>query len=427
MKFVLMQEILLHHIWQFRLYQSNGLQTLCGKNIQVLNPGNYNKNQGPDFLDARIMIGDALWAGHIELHIYTSHWNQHGHSADSNYANVILHVVWKQDKYVELPFPTLELHPYVAKTMLEKYARMQEKNGFIPCQPLLENLPPLVFEKTLERMLAERMEARSNQIIAKLKEENGDWQKIWLQLLAKTLGGKINGYSFEQVMASIPMRLLKRCQQDVQMSEALLFGQANMLNQPFKDDWPKSLQNTYAYYQSAYHIRPALVSMHFFRMRPASFPGLRMAILANYLSGKINQMDALFKATDIKQLRLLLPFNVSEYWQTHYRFDVQAKSKVVYSSEQLQYSCILNAVGPLLYAYGRCFNQPEYIERSIDFQEAIAAEKNSIVHSFEQVSMTVQSAAQSQGLLQLYHEYCEKKNCMQCGIGLSILKRCEFG
>ena len=147
---------------------------------------------------------------------------------------------------------------------------------FIPCQPLLENLPPLVFEKTLERMLAERMETRANQIITKLNEENGDWQKIWLLLLAKTLGGKINGYSFEQVMASTPMRVLKRCQQDVQMSEALLFGQANMLNRPFKDNWPITLQKAYAYYQSVYHIIPAQVSIHFFRMRPASFPGLKI-------------------------------------------------------------------------------------------------------------------------------------------------------
>ncbi len=420
-----MQEDFLHYIWQYRLYQFTGLKTSCGKRIQVLHPGNYNRNQGPDFLDARIIIGNERWAGHVELHIHASHWKQHGHSSDINYANVILHVVWKEDALMNLPFPTLELHHCVSKTLLGKYATIMKEMHAIPCKPLLKELKPLVFEKTIERMIAERMEFRSGKIIAMVQKERGDWNKVWLKLFAGALGGKVNGSSFEQMMDSIPIRLLGNFRGNIEMTEALLFGQANMLGNSFDDQWPRILQSTYLFIQSKYQINPAPVSMHYFRMRPSSFPGIRLAMLANYLSEKTNRFDEILNAGDLEHVRKMIPLDVSAYWKSHYRFDVQAKNKVIYSIEQIRHSCILNAIVPVLYAYGVHFKQFQFIERSIDLMEVLKGEKNRIIHLFEKMNLSVQTATQSQGLLQLHNEYCVKKNCLHCSIGLNLLKRVD--
>ncbi|HZX75280.1 MAG TPA: DUF2851 family protein [Cyclobacteriaceae bacterium] len=91
-----MNESFLHYIWQLQYFDKKDLRTTDGEAITITAPGKGNTNAGPDFLTAKIRIGDIDWAGSVEIHTNASAWMSHGHDEDSAYDNVILHVVWKK-------------------------------------------------------------------------------------------------------------------------------------------------------------------------------------------------------------------------------------------------------------------------------------------------------------------------------------------
>jgi hypothetical protein len=104
-----MTEKLLQFIWQFQYLSRSGLRTVDGEPVEIVFPGRINKNQGPDFSNAKIRIGPTLFAGSVELHLKTSDWQRHKHGQDKNYQNVILHVVLQHDQLFQNAIPVLEL------------------------------------------------------------------------------------------------------------------------------------------------------------------------------------------------------------------------------------------------------------------------------------------------------------------------------
>ena len=275
-----MTERLLQYIWQFQYFNARNLQTTQGESLQIIYNGTYNTNQGPDFLNAKIKTGSTTWAGNIEMHIKSSDWQTHQHSDDKNYKNVILHVVWLHDATVLLPFPTLELQQLVSSVLLGKYEELMQSALFIPCQNHIKEVSALTFTAWKERLLIERLQQRALYVENLLAQNNQHWEESFWWMLAKNFGIKINADAFEKIAQSIPLNILAKHKNQVQQLEALLMGQAGILDKTFEDDYANMLAREYIFLQKKYGLKKAHAPIYFLRMRPANFPTIRLAQLA---------------------------------------------------------------------------------------------------------------------------------------------------
>jgi hypothetical protein len=421
-----MKENLLQYIWKFQYFQRSGLSTAGGDALQIIHPGTYNSNQGPDFLEAKIKINDTLWAGNIELHIHSSDWNRHRHSEDKNFNNVILHVVWKHDEDIKdsngNSLPTLELQGKVPKLLLERYQMLMDGSRFIPC----ENLDPAISDLSLynwkQRLAAERLLRKSDAVLQTLQQNNNHWEETFWWLIAANFGLKVNSNFFGRVARSLPLSLLAKHKNNIIQTEALLFGQAGLLNQKFTEKYPQLLQKEYLFYQKKYKLVPVEGALYFLRMRPANFPTVRLAQLAmlihnsNHLFSKIKETGSL---AEVKKMLTAAP---NDYWHYHYVFDQEGEYKIKNTGRQMSENIIINTIVPVIFSYGVFYKNEFFKNKAIDWLEKIPPEKNKITKGFERLHYTNKSALDSQAFLQLYNEYCSNRRCLECAIGDSLLK-----
>lgn len=418
-----MTERLLQYIWQLRYYNNIGLTCTNGQDIIVVHPGIHNTNQGPDFLNAKIKIGETLWAGHVELHIKSGDWIKHRHSTDSNYKNVILHVVWIHDTDFNPGFPTVELQHAVPKLLLDKYNRLIQGNRLIPCaEHTVDTINEASIISWKTRLLAERLQAKANHINSLLKQNNMHWEETCWWLLARNYGSTVNSDSFEKMAMSIPFNLLLRHQNNQFHLEALLLGQAGLLEGTYKNEYPNMLQKEYRFLQHKYKLHNPRAALMLLRMRPANFPAIRLSQLANLMHSHQQLFSTFLETESIETIEKMLMVSASAYWQTHYVFDEPGHFKHKKTGKQMVHSIIINTVIPLLYTYGQVNKNELLIGKIMHWLAKLPAEKNSIVREFERLGFTNRSAYDSQALLQLKQHYCNQKRCLQCTIGHAILK-----
>jgi hypothetical protein len=422
-------EDFLQYVWKFRLFDWNGLQTTDGESVEIISPGLHNTDAGPDFQNAKIKIGDTLWAGNAEVHLVSSDWKRHGHPADKAYDNVILHVVYRDDEPVNRAdgtrIPTIVLMDRIAPDLQQRYQKLLfGEQQIIPCEKTIGTLDSMVVQNWLTRVLIERLQKRSIAVLKTLETNRGDWEETFYQYLAANFGFKTNALSFELLARSLPQLILAKHKNNPMQIEALIFGQAGFLEGELNDEYPLSLQKEYQFLQKKYKLQP--IDRHlwkFLRMRPSNFPTIRLAQFA----ALINRSNHLFsKVLDIpepKKLReLFTDLEVNPYWENHYRFDVEAKP----SSKNLGRSSvdvlILNTLVLILFAYGNSLQLERYIDRSLALLEFIPAEQNNVIENFVTLGINIKTAYETQALLELKKTYCDRKQCLQCGIGNKILK-----
>ncbi len=421
-----MKEDLLQYIWQFQYFNSSQLQTTSGEAIQIIHPGNHNSNQGPDFTEAKIKINTTLWAGNAELHINSSHWNLHNHSNDNNYNNIILHVVWNHDKEIKdfngNDLPTLELKTRVSKLLLKKYSELMESSMFIPCENQVMQVNELTLSSWKQRLVAERLIAKSDKILTVLKETKFHWEETFWWLIATNFGLTINSEFFKNIARSLPVVILAKHKNRIQQVEALLFGQAGLLESEFREKYPAMLQKEYRFYQKKYNLKPVDGELFFLRMRPANFPTIRLAQLAMLIHESEHLFSKIKNASSLKIVITMLEVKANDYWHYHYLFDEEAHYKEKALGRQMINNIIINTIAPVLFAYGMHHNEHEYKDKAIKWLEEISAEKNTITKGFENLNFLNKNAFDSQALIQLKNEYCNKKLCLQCAIGNTLLK-----
>lgn len=418
----MMTEKLLQYIWQFRYVSAKALQTTTGQPLQIVFPGEFNTNQGPDFLKAKIKIEDTLWVGNVELHVYTSDWQTHQHSADENYKNIILHVVWINNVNLSLDFPTLELQHYVPKLLLRRYEELMQHQPFIPCQEYIAKTNALVLSKWKERMLIERLQQKAAYIEILSKRNNSHWEETCWWLLARNMGSKINADAFELMAQSIPFNLLTKHKQQLIQLEALLMGQAGLLNKDYEDEYPKSLQKEYWFLQHKYKLKSIKPAVHFLRMRPANFPTLRLAQLAAIIQSADHLFDHLREIKDIKEAERLFNVDTNEYWNEHYVFDEKSNHKMKHVGQQMISTILINVAIPLLFTYGLSKREEQYMQKALSWLSQIKPEKNTISIAFEGAGLENNNAYDSQALLHMKSAYCAHKKCLSCAIGNYLLK-----
>jgi hypothetical protein len=423
-----MKERLLQYIWQFQHFNKNELTTVDGEPLQIIHHGSFNTNQGADFSEAKIKIAKTTWAGNIELHIKSSDWNLHNHSVDKNYGNVILHVVWQHDKEINIAgnnLPTLELQSRISKLLLNKYEELMNATSFIPCENHAHTINQLTLLSWKQRLLAERLEYKSTIIFSFLKQNNFHWEETFWWLIAKNFGIKVNADAFEKIARSLSINILAKHKNQIHQLEALLFGQAGLLEKEFNEEYPRMLQKEYQFYKKKYKLEQPQLQLFFLRMRPANFPTLRLAQLAMLISNSTHLFSKVKESYSISEIKKLLEVTANDYWHYHYVFDETSAFKKKKLGAQMINNILINTIIPILFTYGFHHNDQQYKDKAIAWLEDISPETNVITKGFEALTFSNKNSFDSQAYIQLKNEYCNNKRCLECAVGNALLKNKE--
>jgi hypothetical protein len=422
-----MTERLLQFIWQFQYYNRQSLQTVSGQALEVISPGEMNHNQGPDFKQARIKIGEVLWAGDVELHLQSSAWYHHHHSKDDNYAKVILHVVWQQDVPVidnnNNAIPTLELYNRVPNLLLQRYHHWMQQPHHIPCYADIHSVPAITWQSWQQRLLVERLQQKAEHIQQLLIQNNNHWEQVCWQLTCRYFGAPVNTESFEQIAASLPVNILAKHKLQLHQLEALLLGQAGFLQNDFTEHYPLLLQKEYNFLKAKYSLKSIDRPPVFLRMRPVNFPTVRLAQLAMLLHQSVHLFSKIKEADSLSKLAALFSVTASAYWNTHYHLKESVAHQPKKTGQQLINTLLINVAAPLLFSYGRQQAETKYCDQALLLLEEIGPEKNNVTNAFVQLQVENRNAFTSQALLHLKKNYCDTKRCLECAVGNAILKR----
>lgn len=423
-----MNEAFLQYVWRHKLLQGGEFTSTDGHTLRIVRQGELNNDAGPDFFNARVAIDGVEWVGNIEVHVRTSDWNAHHHSQDKAYNNVVLHVVYEHDTDILLQNGkrpvTLELKSYIDPKLIERYDSLMQADDDIPCADRLGEMPGFILDGWLDRLTAERIESKAEVVRRLLGESHGGWEQTCYWLLARYFGGRVNALAFELLAKATDQRLLARWKDDPQRLEALLMGQAGLLEGYFEDDYPRQLQADYEAIRTGAGLRPIDAYLwKFYRIRPSSFPTIRISQFANLVATSSNLFSTLLGMTDAAQIAALFNQPAAEYWCSHYRFDQPSPSHPKAVGRAQAEMLVINAWVPLLFVYGTVHGQQQYKDQAIDLLQQLKAENNNIIRRWKNVGIAADTAARSQALLQLHNSYCLNHRCLDCTIGYNLIKR----
>ena len=422
-----MKEDFLHYIWKHKLLKLSHLETTQKEKLLLINSGEHNHNAGPDFFNSQIIIEDQRWAGNVEIHVKSSDWYVHGHEKDMNYDSIILHVVWEHDVdiYTKENFvvPTLELKQHIHENILNNYEKLFSKSQkWINCENVISSVDPFIIDNWLERLYVERLEQKSELTQKMLNTSKNDWEAVLIKVLFKNFGLKVNGDAFLNLINSIDFSIIRKEKQSLVSLEALLFGQAGLLNDDIQNAYYKTLQMEYNYLLKKHNLQANMKSQfQFFRLRPNNFPTIRIAQLAALLNQHQNLFSKITTTTQLKDYYKLFDISISEFWKTHYSFTATSKRTYKKLSKKFIDLLLINTIVPLKFIYLKYINELNE-EELISTIKLIKPEKNAVIDGFKELNVKCNDALKSQALLQLKNEYCEKNKCMQCAIGNELLR-----
>lgn len=421
-----MQEDFLHYIWKHKKIQINHLKSVTGETIIINTVGQHNLNSGPDFFNAKLSIDEQLWAGNVEIHVKSSDWFLHNHEQDKTYDNVILHVVWEHDTDVfrkdNTVIPTLELKDFIDISLLNNYEKLStEQNKWINCEHDFASIDDFVLSNWLERLYLERLERKAKTIELLLKESKNDWEAVLFKMLAKSFGLKVNGDSFFSLAQSIDFSIIRKSQSNQQTIEALLFGQSGLLNQDIEDAYHLSLFKEYQFLKQKFKLENSQVlPCHFFRLRPSNFPTIRLSQLASLYNMHQNLFSMIIEINHLDDFYKLFKVATSKFWETHYTFQKESKTLKKTLTKSFVDLLVINTILPLKFCYAR--QKGEAVDSDIvKIATSITSEKNNIIDAFNNLKKISKSSLDSQALIQLKTEYCDKNKCLQCAVGNSLI------
>ena len=429
-------EQLLHYVWRHKMFPLQEMHTTDGKLVEVIDPGLHNRNAGPDFFNAKVKIDGTLWVGNVEIHDRSHDWYVHGHDHDSAYNNVVLHVAGVVDDNVITSdgkfLPQLQLD--VPKEINDHYKELLETDQYPPCYKIIPDLTKLTIHSWMSALQTERLEQKTEAIKARVDRNNGSWENGYFTTLARNYGFGINGDAFEMWANTLPLKAVDHHRDDVFQIEAIFMGQAGLLElntipsqyqrDALNEGYFAKLRNEYQYLAHKFSMKPMDATMwRFLRLRPQNFPHIRISQLANLYYSRRAGLSSLVECTTIEQIKAVLATSVTPYWETHYTFgSTSCRNDKNLSPASLNLLMINTAI-PMLFAYGKHKSDEAICDRAFDLLEQLKAENNYITRLWQQCGLTAQNAGDSQALIQLKKEYCDKKDCLRCRIGFEYLKR----
>jgi hypothetical protein len=422
-----MEEAFLHFIWKFQHFRTPSLATDDGQEVTIFHPGLRNSDAGPDFLNARIKIGDITWNGHVEIHVMAADWSRHGHHQDKAYDNVILHVVWENDAPASRSdgnsIPTLVLKDILLPHLYLNYKRLLAPGDEILCGKLIRQVKPLTVINMADRAVAGRLQERAEAILRELFLADGDWEEVAWRFLCRSFGFRTNADTFFDLGKSLPFKILKKECQNPMTIEALIFGQAGFLDTEPVDEYQAGLKAEYDFKAKKYNLEKRLHRFRwkFLRLRPANFPTVRMSQLASIISKQPTLFSFLTDYEDSSNLRTALSIQQSAYWMEHYQFGEKTSHPIGGLGKNSIDNILMNVAAPLLFAWGIHRDDDVSKEKALQLLGELPAESNSIIAKWKTLGLGIKSAYDSQAFLELYKEYCLRKGCLQCSIGMEII------
>lgn len=420
-----MNEDFLSYIWKNRLlYPLLTIET--GESVEILSPGLQNDDGGPDFLNARIRIGDTTWAGNVEIHVKSSDWYRHGHEHDPAYRNAILHVVLENDIPVLYPdgslVPTLVLNDKIPEVARKRFIQQGPQEFCLPCRGQLGEIPTDIFRMWAPALAIERLILKSDSIRHLWEGCLCNWDEAFYRQLSWCFGFRVNNTPFEMLAKSLPLKIIRQNCRNIQLLEALLFGQAGMLNDEFSDDYPRALQRDFLFLRMKYQLDPAVsVDWKFLRMRPSNFPTIRISQWACLLRQTGGRFFQLLEHGNIPDIFSAGNIITSEYWFTHYMFGRSSVfSRKIMGTDSINL-LLINGIVPFLFFYGYEKDDAVSREKALGLLEKIPAERNAIIRQWRVEGISVANALESQALIHLRKHYCDRLRCLECRIGLSAL------
>jgi len=428
-------ERLLHYVWKHKMFPLGEMKTTDGRSVEVIDTGLHNHNSGPDFFNAKVKIDGTLWVGNVELHDRASEWFQHGHDTDVAYDNVVLHVVGKSDGQAlnsrGEPMPQMELA--VPPTVQENYDELLRTDSYPPCYKIIPALPRLTVHSWMAALETERLESKTRAIEQRAAKAAGSWEEAYFITMARNFGFGINGDAFEEWATNVPLQFVAHHRDDIFQVEALFLGQAGLLDPDSipehyreaaeKEGYFARLRNEYLYLRHKFSIEPMdHTHWRFLRLRPQNFPHIRIVQLANLYHQRRAGLSQLLECTTTKEIEQLLSTSVTPYWETHYTFgSTSCKTPKKLSGTSLNLLMINTAI-PTMFAYGRHASKEALCDRALSLLEQLRPENNHITRMWRECGLSVASAADTQALIQLKKEYCDKRDCLRCRFGYEYLK-----
>lgn len=415
-------EEFLYYIWQFRKWDKDvPFLSTHGEKIEVISPGQRNGDAGPDFTNAKVKINNVLWVGNVEIHVKSQDWLVHNHQQNKAYHNIILHVVYLQNHTHTLGnFSTIELKDKISLDLISKYQKLNNPNHFIPCEALVAEIDTTHIAAFEERLFVQRLETKSKQLSRRITNLKGDWEALLFEEMGYTFGLKINAEPFRNLARSFPFTVLQKNKTN---AAALLFGQAGFLENP-QDKYSKNLYNAYAFLAHKYQLTSLAPHLFkYFRLRPANFPGVRIAQWTAVYTKSTSLFQDLIELDKIDDFHTFFRgIKTDDYWDSHYKLN--QKSSRIYPKEISKNWVnlfLINTWIPILYTYG-IFIGNHYFERITHLMTQIPPEENKTIQNFKRLGIKVEHALSSQAFLELKKNFCNQKKCLHCNLGNQILK-----
>lgn len=420
-----MKERFLHFIWRSKLFNTLDLRTTSGEQLVIKNVGLLNENAGPDFLNARVKIGQQLWVGNVEIHLNSSQWYEHGHHNDIRYSTVVLHVVWEHDLTVfnksNSKIPTLALKNLVAANLLKRYEKIYKtSSNKLACATDINTISKLKFNHWLDRLFVERLEMKVLRLNSSYKRVNQDWEGLLYTSLTTSFGLKINSESFSFLAEILPFNIVRKNLHDLHSLEALFLGTAGLLHGQ-RCNYQLQLNKSYGFLKKKYELNSLNPGhVQFFRLRPLNFPTIRLSQLAALYHKNTHLFSRFRHCNTITEIYDIFHVKASHFWDTHYTFDTKSKKKQKWVSKRFIDILIINVIVPLKYFYSSHSGISNRLD-VINLMESLKPERNSIISEFENLGIEVNNALISQSLIQLKNNYCDKKRCLDCDIGKALI------
>ena len=422
----MIDENLLSFIWSHRLLPQITI-TADDNPVEIINPGLLNTNQGPDFLNAKIVIDKTLWVGNVEIHVKSSDWYLHFHQIDVNFSNVICHVVWKNDAQVFYTdgrrIPTIELSKQIPHYLIDNFESLMKSQNRIPCIKLIRDVPLHIVYNMLECCYIESLKVKLSKIDETTNERHGNFDEVAYNVIVRNFGFKINNDAFEATAKSLPYNILRRYVNNSLAIEALTFGQAGILSESYKDNYPKLLMKEYSYYAAKHHLRPQIsAKWNLLRLHASNFPCIRIAQLCAFINNAFDGLDTILSLRNIHDVCALFEGEVNKYWNTHSMFDRTCSSRNSNIGKSSIYLIAINSFVPLMYYYGQKFSLPQITSTALNMMENIPAENNNIIRLWKSLDIKALNALHSQALIFLKQYYCDRHRCLACKIGSKIIR-----
>lgn len=421
----MINETLLQFIWKSSILKTKLLLGSKGENIKIIHPGHHNFDQGPDFSFSKISINEVTWVGHVEIHVYSSQWNQHKHSGDQQYQNVILHVVWENDMDIQHSgrnIICLELKNYISKEVLQKHEELQKSIHIISCHSFLKDIPPLKIKMQLDSMLVQRFQQKTERIATQLNACEHNWEEVFYKNICRYLVTPTNAEAMERLTDIISLQHIQKLKSKFE-TEVVLFGCSGLLENQTADQYMTELKIEYRFLKSKYNLREMSPAYwKFLRMRPAHFPTIRIAQIATLFQKK-NLFADIIQSPEYKLIKKMFFVEIDNYWDNHFQFGLQTTSSCKHHIGRSTLEIlIINVIGPMLFCYGQYYANENIQEKALQLLEHCKAEENHITRKWTQLGGEIESAGDSQAIIQLIQHYCTRKRCLECQIGNAIIQ-----